>query len=64
VVLKIFSNKMSIEEFSWNENSTDRNNNFLLPRSIRGLIVGKSGCGKTNLFLNLLLRDFLDYNNL
>jgi ABC-type glutathione transport system ATPase component len=64
MILKIFSNKMSIEEFSWNENSSSKNNNFLLPRSIRGLIVGKSGCGKTNLLLNLLLKDFLDYDNL
>ena len=40
-------------------------NNELLPRSIRGLIIGKSGCGKTMLLLNLLLRPgWLDYNNL
>ena len=40
-------------------------NNELLPRSIRGLIIGKSGCGKTTLLLNLLLRPgWLDYNNL
>ena len=40
-------------------------NNELLPRSIRGLIVGKSGCGKTTLLLNLLLHPgWLDYNNL
>ena len=42
-----------------------RCNNELLPRSIRGLIIGKSGCGKTTLLLNLLLRpEWLDYNNL
>ena len=44
---------------------TKRFNNPLLPRSIRGIIVGKSGCGKTTLLLNLLLRPgWLDYDNL
>lgn len=41
-----------------------RNNNLLLPKSIRACIVGKSGCGKTNLLLNLLLNDWLDYDHL
>ena len=42
-----------------------RQNNPLLPSSLRGLIVGKSNSGKTVLLLNLLLRDgWLDYNNL
>ena len=42
-----------------------RFNNPLLPRSIRGIIVGQSGCGKTTLLLNLLLRPgWLDYDNL
>ena len=42
-----------------------RFNNPLLPRSIRGIIVGKSGCGKITLLLNLLLRPgWLDYDNL
>ena len=45
--------------------ATSRHNNPLLPASIRGLIVGKSNCGKTVLLLNLLLKDdWLDYNNL
>ena len=45
--------------------TTSRHNNPLLPSSIRGLIVGKSNCGKTVLLLNLLLKDdWLDYNNL
>ena len=40
-------------------------NNPLLPRSIRAIIVGKSGCGKTTLLLNLLLRPgWLNYDNL
>ena len=47
---------MEIKDLSWNENMTKRFNNPLLPRSIRSIIVGKSGCGKTTLLLNLLLR--------
>ena len=56
---------MEIKGLSWNEVTTKRFNNPLLPRSIRGIIVGKSGCGKTTLLLNLLLRPgWLDYDNL
>lgn len=47
-----------------NENSKAKHY-FLLPRSIRGLIIGRSGCGKTTLLNNLLLKEgFLDYENL
>ena len=56
---------MEIEDLSWNEVTAKRFNNPLLPRSIRGIIVGKSGYGKTTLLLNLLLRTgWLDYDNL
>ena len=56
---------MEIEDLSWNENISKRFNHPLLPRSIRGILVGKSGCGKTTLLLNLLLRcGWLDYDNL
>ena len=51
---------MEITNLSWNENLSKRFNNPLLPRSIRGLIVGKSGCGKTTLLLNLLLNPLPD----
>ena len=56
---------MEIKDLSWNEVISKRFNDPLLPRSIRGIIVGKSGCGKTTLLLNLLLRPgWLDYDNL
>src|SRR6188768_3371979 len=56
---------MEAKNLSWNDASSNRFNNPLLPRSLRGLIVGKSGCGKTTLLLNLLLRPgWLDYDNL
>ena len=56
---------MDIKDLAWNETLSKRFNNSLFPRSIRGLIVGKSGCGKTTLLLNFLLRPgWLDYNNL
>ena len=56
---------MEVKNLSWNDETTKRSNSPLLPRSIRGLIVGKSGCGKTTLLLNLLLRpEWLDYDNL
>ena len=55
---------MDVTNFSINHKKS-RHNNPLLPSSIRGLLVGKSNCGKTVLLLNLLLKDkWLDYNNL
>ena len=56
---------METADLSWNEVTSRRFNNPLLPESIRGIILGKPGCGKTTLLLNLLLRpDWLDYDNL
>ena len=56
---------MEIANLSWNEVISKRFNNPFLPRRIRGIIVGKSSCGKTTLLLNLLLRPgWLDYDNL
>src|SRR5688572_30924589 len=61
----IFKTIMEVKDLSWNEDASKSSNSPLLPRSIRGLIVGKSGCGKTTLLLNLLLRpEWLDYDNL
>lgn len=55
---------MEIENLSC-QNKIIRKNNPELPQSIRGIIVGKSGSGKTNLLINLLLKkDILDYDNL
>ena len=40
-------------------------NNPLLPQSLRGLVIGKSGCGKTTVIFNLLLQPgWLDYYHL
>ena len=47
---------MEIKDLSWNEVILKRFNHPLLPRCIRGIIVSKSGCGKTTLLLNLLIR--------
>ena len=56
---------MEIKDLAWNDTTSKRYNNSLFPRSIRGLIVGKSASGKTTLLLNLLLRPgWLDYDNL
>ena len=53
-----------MDNLDWEE-KTNRKNSNILPKSIRGLIVGKSGCGKTNLLLNFLLKpELLDYNKL
>ena len=55
---------MEIKNLAWNENLSKRCNHPLLPQGIRGLIIGKSGCVKTTLLINLLLRPgWLDYNN-
>ena len=57
--------KMDVKDLSWNETTCKRFNNPLLPKSIRGVIVGKSGCGKTTLLINILIQpDWLDYNQL
>ena len=52
-------------DYNWNEVIPRRFNHSLLPKSITGLIVGKSGCGKMTLLLNFLLRPgWLNYDNL
>ncbi len=50
--------------YTW-DTKTNRNNNKLLPSSIRGLIVGKSNCGKTTLLFNLLLKTgWIDFDHI
>ena len=56
---------MEVTNLAWNENLSKRCNHPLLPKGIRGLIIGNFGCGKTTLLINLLLRPgWLDYNNI
>ena len=56
---------MEIRNLSRSSTSAKRFNHSLLPENIRGLIIGKSGCGKTTMLLNLLLRPgWLDYGRL
>ena len=56
---------MEVKNLAWNENQSKRCNHSPLPKVIRGLIIGKSGCGKTTLIIILLLRPgWLDYNNI
>ena len=39
-------------------------NNPLLPQNLRGLVIGKSGCGKTIVIFNLLPQPcWLDYKH-
>ena len=53
------------KNLAWNENLSKRCNQPLLPQGIIGLIIGKSGCRKTTLLINLLLRPgWLDYNSI
>ena len=56
---------MEVKNLAWNENQSKRCNHSLLSKGIRGLIICKSGCGKTTLLINILLRPcWLDYNNI
>ena len=52
---------MEVKNLSW-DSTTARSNNKLLPKNVRGLRVGKYGCGKTTLLLNLLLNGWISIN--
>ena len=56
---------MEVKNLAWTENQSKRCNHPLLPKGIRGLILGKSGCSKTTLLINLwLCPGRFDYNNI
>ena len=56
---------MEVKNLAWNENLSKRCNHPLLPKGIRGFIIGKYGCDKNTLLINVLLRSgWFDYNNI
>ena len=53
------------KRYAWQSVGNCRETSPLLPQSLRGLVIGKSGCGKTTVIFNLLLQPaWLDYNHL
>ena len=44
---------MEIKNLAWNKNQSKRCNHSLLPKGIRGLIIGKSWCDKTTLLIKI-----------
>ena len=58
--------KADIATYAWRgDGSIKKNHCSLLPRNVRAIIVGKSGCGKTTFVTSLLLEpDMMDYNKL
>ena len=55
------------KQYAWQSSNSNciGENSPLLPRNVRGLGIGKSGCGKTTVIFNLLLQlNWLDYNHL
>ena len=53
------------KQYAWRSAEDCRENNHHLPRNLRQLVIGKSGCGKTTVnFKPLLQPGWLDYNHL
>ena len=54
------------KQYAWqSSNNKSREKSPLLPRNVRGLVIGKSVYGKTTVIFNLLLQpNWLDYNHL
>ena len=53
------------KQYAWQPAEDCRTKNPLLPRNLRGMVIGKSGCGETTAIFNLLLQHgWLDYNHL
>ena len=62
---KMINIKIEVKNLARNENLSKRCNHPLLTQGIRGLIIGKSACGKTTLLIHLLLRScWFEYNNI
>ena len=51
------------KQYAWRPAKNYRDNNPLLPQNLRGLVIGKSGCGKTTVIFNLLLQPGWSDNN-
>ena len=48
--------KDDIATYTWHDDrSMIKNHTFFLPSSVRLIIVGKSGCGKTTVMIHLIL---------
>ena len=59
-----FYGKWDIADYALKDSIT-KNHSPILPRNVRAIIVGKSGCGKTTFLTSLLLEpDLMDYNKL
>ena len=53
------------KQYAWRPAEDCQENNPLLPRNLRGLVIAKSVCMKTTVIFNLLLQPvWLDYNHL
>ena len=53
-------------QYAWQSSNNDnsREISHLLPRNVRGIVIGKSGYGKSTVIFNLLVQpDWLDYNH-
>ena len=53
------------KQYAWRPAENYRENNPFLPQNLRGLVIGKSGCGKNTVIFNILLQPgWLEYNHL
>ena len=53
------------KQYAWRSAEDSRKNDPLLPRNLRGLVIGKCGYGKTTVIFNLLLQPgWVNYNHL
>ena len=53
------------KQYAWRPAENYRENSPLIPPNLRGLVIGKSGCGKTTVIFNLLIQPcWLNCNHL